>query len=981
MSDNSVPKRPESQTDFPLLLAQRSGKKTWLLAFLLLLFVLPLMAGTYWMYLQSKEEIATEELRSDLLRARTMSAIVEQDFASAETLLTSIADHPAIQDEWARRDLLSLNANLAEARRLEPAFLFVGVFDLKGSLRAIVPPDKILGDNFAYRDWYRGITANWQPYVSEVYRTAVAPNLLVVAVAVPIRDANGNPTAILMGTYSLSQLARKFNTIEKGEDADYYIVDQHGVVAASPEINAQGEPVNLFGSAECARMIAGQEGSAQVRINGRNSFVGFAPVPRLGWAVLYSRAESVALAPALHLKTKNRSVALYLLLVYLATAALAAILMRRQTKLLSANQILNLELEKRVTESRLAREELDRYFTLSIDMLCIAGYDGYFKRLNPAWQKVLGHTREELLARPRWDFLHPDDLPATVAEVEKLGMGQGSVSFENRYLSKDGSYKWLSWHAAPFPEQQLIYAVARDVTELKLTQEALVRAKEDAERSNKFKDQFLSTMSHELRTPLNAVVGFSDLLTEEQYGQLNDRQKRYVKHIHAGGHHLLRLINDILDLSKIEAGRLQLSVETVPVEVTFADVVDALRPLADKKGHTLLQHASPNLGVRADSTRFRQILMNLLGNAIKFTPEGGKIGLGARQLGEFVRIDVRDSGPGIPPEEQQRIFEAFYRLGQTEKSTEGTGLGLAITRRLVELQGGQLGIESEPGSGSCFFFTLPIAAAYPKQADRVTPSGLTAADAPCILVVEDDPVAAHLLQSQLISAGYEVILCNQPDRAVEMTAELQPSAVTLDIVMKPISGLEVLPALKTDPRTAAIPVIVVTIVDEQAIAALLGADEYIVKPVEKAVLLAAVERGLNRHARRERIGGKILLVEDDAPTRQFMAEFLAKQGYTVDVAADAPEARAFIADSLPELVLLDLILPEVSGFQLLAELRANSRTSDLPIFILTSKDLSTQELDYLRANATALFRKQEPWQDALARQLRRAVPPIPIGQR
>ncbi len=196
-------------------------------------------------------------------------------------------------------------------------------------------------------------------------------------------------------------------------------------------------------------------------------------------------------------------------------------------------------------------------------------------------------------------------------------------------MCKGGSYKWLSWHATPFAEKQLIYAVARDITELKQTQEALVQAKEEAEHSNKFKDQFLSTMSHELRTPLNAVVDFSDLLTEEQYGPLNDRQKRYVKHIHNGGHHLLRLINDILDLSKIEAGRLQLSIENVAVQGTFVDVVDTLRSLADKKGHTLTQHSPPHLSVRADSTRFKQILMNLIGNAIKFTPEGGKIELKA----------------------------------------------------------------------------------------------------------------------------------------------------------------------------------------------------------------------------------------------------------------------------------------------------------------------------------------------------------------
>ena len=880
-----------------------------------------------------------------------------------------------------------------------------------------------------------------------------------------------------------------------------------------------------------------------------------------------------------------------------------------------------------ITELNQTREELDRYFTLSLDLLCIAGEDGYFKRLNPAWQKVLGFSVEELLAKPYLDFVHPNDRRATIQEAEKQSRGLEVISFENRYLCKDGSYKWLSWSASPVAARGMIYAMARDVTELKRaeqalrlseeqnrllfesnphpvwvydlesfaiidvneaairnygysreefltltikdirpaedvpaviesvaksgtmleenriwrhrrkngslldvevtshpivyagrnarlvvstditkrkqaeealrqseerfrllitgvkdyaifmldpdgrvaswnagaerfkgyqaqeiigqptsrfytpedvaegkpgrglriaaaegraedegwrvrkdgtqfwanvvitalhdekgkllgfskitrditerkqTQEALMEAKEEAERSNKFKDQFLSTMSHELRTPLNAVLGFSDLLTEERYGPLNDRQRRYVTHIHTGGKHLLRLINDILDLSKIEAGRLQLAIESVAVDGALAEVIDTLRPLADKKSQSLVVNTSTDLSVRADTTRFKQIVMNLLGNAIKFTPEGGKIELTAQQLGEVVRVDVRDSGPGIPAEEQQRIFEAFHRLRQSEKGAEGTGLGLAITKRLVELQGGHLGLESTPGLGSCFYFTLPSVAAYATDEAGDRSSEKIARESVRILVIEDDPAAAHLLQSHLASAGYEVVLCDHPQRALEMAAELQPSAVTLDILMKPVNGWEVLPNLKSDLRTSRIPVIVVTVVDQPTTGALLGADEYVVKPVDKATLLAAVERCLNQRGRIGR-ARPILVVEDDTPTREFVAELLSKNGYLVGTAADGAEARARVAASVPELVILDLILPEVSGFQLLAEWRMDSRTVDLPIFVLTSKDLTLEERDYIRKNTGALFQKQERWQEALIRQLQRAVAPV-----
>ena len=510
--------------------------------------------------------------------------------------------------------------------------------------------------------------------------------------------------------------------------------------------------------------------------------------------------------------------------------------------------------------------------------------------------------------------------------------------------------------------------------EVEAFSQTVLRAKEELERASKFKDQFLSTMSHELRTPLNAVLGFSDLLTEERYGPLNDRQRRYINHIHTGGTHLLRLINDILDLSKIEAGRLHLAIEDVPVSRCFAEALDTLRPLADKKSQTFVQHPTQNLCVRADATRFKQILMNLVGNAIKFTPEHGTIQLAAKQVGAFVRVEVRDSGPGIPPAEQTRIFEAFYRLSHSNKAPEGTGLGLAITQRLVQLHGGELSIESELGSGSSFFFTLPLVAVAPAEKSPIVLPQLKQGELPRILVVEDDPAAAHLIKLHLISVGFDVISCDRPNRAVEMAAELQPAAITMDIVMQPINGWELLLSLKTDPRTSRIPVIVITIVDQPTTGVLLGADEYIIKPVQKPVLLAAIERCLNQ-APKLRRSRPILVVEDDTATREFLTELLSKNGYVVRTASDGEEARAQIAASVPELVILDLTLPKVSGFQLLAEWSVDSRLSDLPVFVLTSKDLTEVEKEYIRSKTGALFQKQEPWQEGLVKQLRRAVLP------
>jgi PAS domain S-box-containing protein len=516
--------------------------------------------------------------------------------------------------------------------------------------------------------------------------------------------------------------------------------------------------------------------------------------------------------------------------------------------------------------------------------------------------------------------------------------------------------------------------VLHDITLQKRAQEALVQAKEEAERTGQFKDQFLSTMSHELRTPLNAVLGFSDLLADERYGPLNEKQRRYLNHIHTGGKHLLSLISDILDLSKIEAGRMELALESLTVDSAFAEVLSVMQPLADKKSHVLSARAEPGLALRADATRFKQVLMNLLGNAVKFTPNGGRIELAARLTNGKVRVEVRDNGPGIPPDEQKRIFEAFYRLRESGKKNEGTGLGLAITQRLVELHGGQLGLDSELGQGSCFYFSLPATPSHRESLARKMETASKSSVPTRVLVIEDDLVTAQLIQNQLASAGYQVTLCEEPQNALEIAAQLQPSAITLDIVMKPKNGWQVLTQLKRDPRTTDIPLIVVSIVDQPSMGTLLGADEYLVKPVDKSTLLNAIARHASpRPAAKP--GQPILIVEDDTPTREFIAEMLTAQGYSVATAADGAEARAQVVASLPQLVILDMMLPKVSGFELLGEWRSSVRTAALPVFVLTSKDLSQEEQHYLRTHAEVLFRKQEPWHEGLIKQLERVVAP------
>jgi PAS domain S-box-containing protein len=620
---------------------------------------------------------------------------------------------------------------------------------------------------------------------------------------------------------------------------------------------------------------------------------------------------------------------------------------------------------------RLLVSEVTGYAILLLDS------EGRIASWNAGAERIKGYRSEEIIGQHFSRFYPTEDVERGKPAYElKVAVEQGRFEEEGWRIRKDGSRFWA--HVvitALYDETGLLRGfgkVTRDITERRRTEELLMHAKEEAERASKFKDQFLSTMSHELRTPLNAVLGFSDLLADERYGPLNDRQQRYVTHIHTGGKHLLKLISDILDLSKIEAGRMELSHEDVTVASAFAEVISALYPLAEKKSQGLLQRVESDLHVRADALRFKQMLMNLAGNAIKFTPEGGRIELAARQVDDQVRVEVRDNGPGIPAEQQQRIFEAFFRLRETGTATEGTGLGLAITARLVELHGGKLGIESQPGEGTCFYFSLPLIVVAPHQPLQTSRSIPRASKAQRILVIEDNAVTGQLIQSQLTSSGYETLMCGQPERALEMAAEHQPDAITLDLLMQPVHGLEVLLQLKNDPRTSKIPVIVVTIVDQPGIGTALGADEYLIKPVDKATLLAAVERCL-----RSRGGAApartILVVEDDVSTLEMIVELLKAYGYAVSTATDGAQARASVAQTLPELVILDLVLPKVSGFELLAEWRSNPRTADLSVFVLTSKDLTKGEEKYIRAHAESLFRKQDEWRERLIKQLERVV--------
>jgi signal transduction histidine kinase/DNA-binding response OmpR family regulator len=587
------------------------------------------------------------------------------------------------------------------------------------------------------------------------------------------------------------------------------------------------------------------------------------------------------------------------------------------------------------------------------------------------------------------EFIHPDDRQATVAEAEGLENGEVTLAFENRYLCKDGSYKWLLWNAVSVPERKVIYAVARDITERKRSEEErqkfmvsletanreLELRNREVERATQLKSKFLASMSHELRTPLNAIVGFSDLLADGIPGQLNDKQQRFVNHIKQGSAHLLQLINDILDLSKIEAGQLELRCEQFLVKEALPEVLSTIRPLAMAKNIQVQQKLGTDRPVYADRVRFKQILYNLLSNAVKFTPKGGRIEIDCFESVNQVCLSVTDTGIGIRPEDQQIVFEEFRQVeGSPDAVNEGTGLGLAITKRLVEQQGGKISLSSEPGKGSRFTFTLPAGSNTFRPEPTNPPNSLPATTSggsgkPLVLVVDDEASARELLASYL-NPEYRIAIAESGAEAVNKAHQLRPDAITLDLSMPGGSGFEALVTLKKNPKTANIPIIIVSMVDQEKVGFALGAADYLIKPIRKPVLLEAIRKHVPPQGNDD---SEILLVDDDPRTLEMLEESLRSAGYETQSVQSGARALEVLSSKLVSAVLLDLLMPGMDGFEVIRHVRQEATLKELPIFVMTGKSLTPEESALLARDTQALLQKNGSWQQQLIAEVGRVV--------
>jgi PAS domain S-box-containing protein len=649
------------------------------------------------------------------------------------------------------------------------------------------------------------------------------------------------------------------------------------------------------------------------------------------------------------------------------------------------------QLLRQLTASLMEKERKTRaLLEAAADGIVSIDDDDRIDSFNPAAEALFGYTAVEVLGHDV-NLLLATPYRAQQAEFVAKYLPGNPEKVIGRHGEVVGRHKdgttfplELSISEMRLGQRRLFIMILRDITERKRADERLRRmnadlaqARDQALEASQAKSMFLANMSHELRTPLNAIILYSGLLAEEAQDQGLETFLPDLEHIETASKHLLGLINGVLDLSKIEAGKMELFLETVDVAGLVQDVVSTIRPLVQKNANTLTVSCAADLGpVHTDVTKVRQVLFNLVSNACKFTTQG-TIGLSAERVataaGERLRFRVADSGIGMTPEQLAKLFKNFTQPdGSTTRKFGGTGLGLAISRHFCQMLGGDITAASEPGRGSTFTVLLPVRAeapppeAPPEPVAAAAPAGAApAADGHTILVIDDDPQVLDLARRQLSPEGFRVVTAAGGEEGLRLARAARPAAIVMDVLMPGMDGWTVLAALKADAALADIPVIMVSAVNDQEMGYALGAADYLLKPFDRDGLTAALRKYRLGPASRP-----VLIVEDDPTTRELMARLVRDLGCPVREAGNGRAALECMGESLPQLVLLDLMMPEMDGFQFLEAVCRRADWREVPVIVLSAMDLTQADRERLSGCVRQIVQKGALTREELVQKLR-----------
>ena len=640
----------------------------------------------------------------------------------------------------------------------------------------------------------------------------------------------------------------------------------------------------------------------------------------------------------------------------------------------------------------------------NIDALMTTDPRGIITDLNKQMEALTGCTRDELIGAPFKNyFTDPSRAEAAINQV----LNEGKVTnYELTARARNGTLTMVSYNATTFHDRdrvlQGVFASARDVTELKLFEQRLQQKNLELEEASRMKSEFLANMSHELRTPLNAIIGFSEVLVDGLLGEMTDQQRGFIGDIFSSGKHLLSLINDILDLSKVEAGKMTLDLEPVELFSLFGNSLSIIREKALARNITLVMDVPKELGsLRSDARKVKQIVYNLLSNAVKFTSERGEVTLRARRvprsevgrisdasLGrtfpltdnafeEFLEISVTDTGMGISPEGLERLYKPFSQIDSgLARKFEGTGLGLAMVKLLADLHGGAVAVESDVGKGSSFTVWLPF---RPSETGVLTPTRAIAAlpleplpGTLTALVVEDDYKSADLIRVQLEAEGFVVLHAATAEAALGLAAQQPLALITLDIMLPDMDGWEFLTRIKATPSLKHIPVVIISIVADPAKGFALGAAGVMQKPISRQELYEALV-GLGLFPIVQGRSLKILVVDDDPKAVELIAVRILGLASTVLRAYGGKEAIDAARRELPDLILLDLMMPEVSGFDVVTALTENEETARIPILVVTAKHITPEDRNRLNGYVTTIMGKANFDRERFIAEVRRAM--------